>query len=197
MKTIENVKQFLEEFAEKEYQVNVGQLDSSISDKEHDDFVLQFFNKFYSSFYGALDIGGMTVRSFEGLDEEEIQDEIKSLQTRKIFLIKQYKNTRFGKGVLSDGKDMFSCFLSMTINPRNFNRYQADFIVTTYQGELKIVSKRTLDHEYKGDKLNWGYDKRSVEKADGMTVLNNGELVDILRLREPDHEFWVRDYNEE
>lgn len=190
------VKSFLSEFIEQEYQANLGKLDSSIPDKKHNEFVLQFFDNFYSVFYASLNIGGMTVRSFNGLSEEIIQGNLKSLQTRKIFLIKQYKNTKFGKGILSDSKDMFSCFLSLTINPRNFDRYFDNFIITTYQGELKIVSKRTILN-YEGDKLNWGYDKRSVEKSDGMTVLNEGELVDVLRLREPDHEFWLKHYNQD
>ncbi|MNY01054.1 hypothetical protein D3C86_1335670 [compost metagenome] len=92
---------------------------------------------------------------------------------------------------------MFSCFLGPIENYQDDHVYTDNFIVAVYKNELKIVSKRTLDHEYKGDKLNWGYDKRSVEKADGMTVLNIGELVDVLRLREPDDEFWMKDYNEE
>lgn len=97
---------------------------------------------------------------------------------------------------MSDSRDTFSCFLSSADNHHDENVYFNNFIIALYQGELKIVSKRTI-LDYEGDKLNWGYDKRSVEKSDGMTVLNDGELVDVLRLREPDHEFWVKHYNDE
>ncbi|MNJ90970.1 hypothetical protein D3C87_86110 [compost metagenome] len=197
MKTILEVKQFLEGFVADEYKVNISKLDRSVADEEHDELVEDFFTKYYSLFYGSLDIGSMIVRLLDDLDETIIEANLEVLQKREIYLIKQYKNTKFGKGILRDGEDMFSCFLGPIENYQDDHVYTDNFIVAVYKNELKIVSKRTLDHEYKGDKLNWGYDKRSVEKADGMTVLNIGELVDVLRLREPDDEFWMKDYNEE
>lgn len=83
MKSISEVKKFLEEFVEQEYKVNTGKYDLSVSQEEHSILVEKFFIKFYSLFYGSLEIGGMVVRSLNNLSEKIILANLKAVKKKR------------------------------------------------------------------------------------------------------------------
>ncbi|WP_312345388.1 hypothetical protein [Chryseobacterium binzhouense] len=191
--TLEDVKNFILEFTELEYQFGLGQFDSSITDEEWESLVAKLENC-YSSEFGYYE--AITVYRDESLMTQEIYDNNKNdLKKRRLFLIRKYKNPKFGKGMYDTDSDVvFSCFLGSNTQ-KVLEIYYTNTSVGIVNGELKVISERTLNHDKGLDEIEWIYNKRSNVYTEDITIKKDGTLVETLRVFEPKHPTWIADYN--
>lgn len=191
--TLEDVKNFILEFTELEYQFGLGQFDSSVTDEEWENLVAKLENC-YSSELGYYE--AITTYRDESLMTKEIYDNNKNdLKKRRLFLIRKYEDPKFGKGIYdTDSKVVFSCFLSSNTQ-KGLEIYSRNTSVGIVNGELKVISERTLNHDKGLDEIEWVYNKRSNIYREDITVKKDGRPVEILRVFEPEHPTWLTDYN--
>ncbi len=194
--TLEDVKNFILEFTELEYQFGLGQFDSSIGDEEWDVLVTKLENC-YSEEFGYYAI--ITSYRDESLMTKELYENNKNnLKKRRLFLIRKYENPKFGEGIYNaDSSIVFSGFLGAESNLRS-EIYQSNLSIGIVNGELKIITERDLNSEKrrKEEIIEWVYGERSNVYTDDITIKNDGILVETLRVFEPEHPTWIADYNQ-
>ncbi len=193
--TVEDVKNFILEFTELEYQFGLGQFDSAITNKDWKTLVEKLENC-YNEAYGYNAI--TTTYRDESLMTKELYDNNKTnLKKRNLFLIRKYQNPEFGKGIYdTDSNVVFSCFLGSDVE-MGAEVYPTNVSVGIVNGDLKIISSRELDFEKRRNEevIEWVYNQRSNVYIDDITIKNEGELVETLRVFEPEHPTWIADYN--
>lgn len=199
MNTIEQVKQFISDFTTDEYNVNRSKFDPSKTEEEHCNLVETFLEKYFSLFYISLKTGPLLTRGLEYEEEETIEWNFNGFRQRKVFLIRHFKNTEFSMQVQADTKELFACYLGPddSLMEAEFPPvYTANFSVALVKGELKIISIR-FDTDIKDMEqvpFEWSYNQESVEFIEKMIVQNEGTCIETLRLLEPGHESWIKDY---
>ncbi|WP_300492205.1 hypothetical protein [Flavobacterium sp.] len=75
--------------------------------------------------------------------------------------------------------------------------YPTNVSVGIVNGDLKIISSRELDFEKRRNEevIEWVYNQRSNVYIDDITIKNEGELIETLRVFEPEHPTWIADYS--
>jgi hypothetical protein len=191
--TLQDVKQFIEEFTELEYQFQLGFYDSSITSEEWRSLVEKLKNRYAIQFgYHAI---LNTTRDESRMTEERFNRNKKNLKKRKLFLIRKYEKPVFGKGILNvDSEIVFSCFLGSNVE-MGAEVYPNNVSVGIVNGDLKIITERGLNFEKGLDEIEWIHDKKSNVYKEAITIKKDGILVDTLRVSEPEHPTWVADYN--
>ncbi len=195
--TLEDVKQFILEFTELEYQFGLGFYDSSITSEEWDSLVVKLENC-YSIGFGYYAIIN-TIRDKSRMTTERFNNNKNDLKKRRLFLIRKYENPKFGKGIYkTDSNVVFSCFLGSNTE-MGVEVYPNNVSVGIVNGDLKVISSRKLDSEKRRAKevIEWIYNKRSNVYTEDITIKKEGTLVETLRVFEPDHPTWLADYNKE
>ncbi len=194
--TLEDVKKFILEFTELEYQFGLGQFDCSITNKDWKTLVQKLENC-YNEAYGYNAI--TTNYRAESLMTQEIYDNNKNnLKKRKLFLIRKYKKPEFGEGIFKTDSDIvFSCFLGSDVE-MGAEVYPTNLSVGIVGNNLKIISSRELDFEKRINEevIEWIYDERSNVYKEDITIKKDGKLVKTLRVFEPENPTWIADYNE-
>ncbi|MFC0426259.1 hypothetical protein [Chryseobacterium scophthalmum] len=195
--TLEDVKNFILEFTELEYQFRLGQFDNSITDEEWYVLVAKLENC-YSEEFGYYAI--ITAYRDESLMTKELyNNNKKNLKKRRLFLIRKYENPKFGKGIYNaDSGLVFSALLGAESNNIRSEIYQSNLSVGIVNGELKIITERDLNSEKrrKEEVIEWIYNKRSNVYTEGITIKKDGTLIETLRIVEPEHPTWIADYNQ-
>lgn len=74
--------------------------------------------------------------------------------------------------------------------------YARNTSVGIVNGELKVISERTLNHDKGLDEIEWIYNKRSNVYTESITIKKDGTLIETLRIVEPEHPTWIADYNQ-
>lgn len=193
--TLEDVKKFILEFTELEYQFLLSQFDSSVTDKEWEILVERLEN-YYSNELGYHMI--ITTYRDESLMTQEVFDNNKNnLNKKKLFLIRKYENPIFGKGIYDvDSGVVFSCFLGSNAD-MGAELYSGNLSVGIVNGDLKIISARVLNSEKRRNDeiIEWIYKERSNLFEEEITIKNDGTLLETLRVSEPEHPTWIADYN--
>lgn len=195
---LDKVEEFLVKFAAEEYNINRSAFDPSVSEEDHGISVDKFLNTYYTPFYVDLFFGSKASRSLEHIDEDVIKANLDSCLQRTVYLIRHYKQGRYGSGIKVKGSDRFDCFLGPDDANIDNGIYLENFsIANDANDDLKIVSIRTYFINRDGEEktLDWGYEDRSLEKKEGVTILDDGELVDTLKLVEPEIPLWNAHYN--
>lgn len=192
--TLEDVKNFILDFTDLEYQFGLGQFDSSITDEDWKILAKQLENC-YNDGYGYNAI--ITTYRDESLMTKKFYDNNKkNLKKRRLFLIRKYEKPKFGKGIYNtDSNVVFSCFLGSNTE-MGAEVYARNTSIGIVNGELKVISERTLNHDKGLDEIEWIYNKRSNVYTQGITIKKDGTLVETLRVVEPEHPTWVADYNQ-
>jgi hypothetical protein len=196
--TIEDVKKFILEFTELEYQVSITSFDSSVSEEDWRDTVAKLYNC-YSPSMGFYRTSNRSVRSKTSMTEENLANVKRNHKVRRLFLIRKYENPVFGEGIHNtDSKAVFSCFLGGDMD-MGAEVYPSNVSVGIVNGELRIITERDLNSEKRRSKeiIEWIYDKNSNEYLEGVIIEQNqdGKLVETLRVFEPEHPTWLADYN--
>jgi hypothetical protein len=191
--TLEDVKQFILEFTDLEYQFELGFYDSSITDNDWESLVEKLENCYGSRFgyYSTLN----TTRNKSVMNDDYFSNKKRNLLKRKLFLIRKYENPVFGKGIVDTETNMvFSCFLGANIDI-GMDDYVHNVSVGVVKGELKIITERGLNHEKGLDEIEWVYNKRSNVFTEDITIKEDGTLIDTLRIFQPEHPTTIADYN--
>ncbi|WP_286911854.1 hypothetical protein [Flavobacterium sp. UBA4197] len=192
--TLEDVKKFIVEFTELEYQFGVGFYDSSINHEEWQILVAKLEN-FYNAGLGYHIIIN-TIRDESRMTLERFNNNKNNLKKRRLFLIRKYQNPKFGEGIYNtDSNIVFSCFLGSNTEI-GAEVYARNTSVGIVNGELTVISERTLNHDKGLDEVEWVYNKRSNVYIEDITIKDDGILVETLRVVEPEHPTWKADYNE-
>ncbi|MCX8525607.1 hypothetical protein OF897_16965 [Chryseobacterium formosus] len=194
--TLEDIKNFILEFTELEYQFGLGQFDNSITDEEWYVLVAKLENCYSEEFvYYAI----ITAYRDESLMTKKFYDNNKkNLKKRRLFLIRKYEKAKFGKGIYNaDSNVVFSCFIGSDVE-MGAEVYPTNVSVGIVNGRLKIISSRELDFEKRRNKevIEWIYNKRSNVYTEGITIKKDGTLIETLRIVEPEHPTWIADYNQ-
>jgi len=191
--TLEEVKQFILEFTELEYQFGLGFYDSSIANKEWQVLAAKLKNC-YSIEFGYYTVGN-TIRDESRMTIERFNNNKDNLKRRRLFLIRKYENPEFGEGIYdTDSNVAFSCFLGSNTE-MGAEVYARNTSVGIVNGELKVISERTLNHDKGLDEIEWVYNKKSNIYTEDITIKKDGVLVETLRIIEPEHQTWIADYN--
>jgi hypothetical protein len=194
--TLEEVKKFILEFTELEYQVAIKSFDNSINEKEWLHLVSKL-EKCFGQRFGYFATVSLDSRSTTLMTEEILNNEKKNLLKRRLFLIRKYENPVFGKGILNtDSNVLFSCFLGSN-SDMGAEVYPNNVSVGIVKGELKIISERKLNSEKRRSEeiIEWIYNKRSNEYLEDITIKKDGKIIETLRVFEPEHPTWMADYN--
>ena len=192
--TLEDVKKFIVEFAELEYQFALGFYDSSITDEEWKSLVVKL-KDCYSRGFGYYSIIN-TIRDESRMTIKRFNNNKNNLKKRRLFLIRKYENPKFGKGIYdTDSNVVFSCFLGSNTE-MGTEVYASKTSVGIVNGELKVISERTLNPDKGVDEIEWIYNKRSNVYTEDITIKKDGILVETLRVFEPEHPTWIADYNQ-
>ncbi len=193
--TLENVKDFILEFTELEYQFQLGFFDKSVTEEEWESLVNKLEN-YYGSRFGYYAIIN-TTRNESLMNEKDLSNKKKKLRKRKLFMIRKYLKPVFGKGIIDADPDVtFSCFLGANLD-MGYEVYASNVSVGIVNGELKIISEREFDSEKRRNEeiIEWMYYKRSNIYTKAITIKKEGTLVETLRILEPEHPTWLADYN--
>lgn len=75
--------------------------------------------------------------------------------------------------------------------------YASNTSVGIVNGELKVISERSLNPDKGVDEIEWIYNKRSNVYTEDITIKKDGKLVKTLRVFEPENPTWIADYNQE
>jgi hypothetical protein len=192
---LEEVKEFILEFIELEYQFGINFYDSSVSDEDWQNLVSKLENTYGQNFgYHAII---NTTRSVTSMTDENLRIKKKNLKKRRLFLIRKYENPIFGKGIINtDSNVLFSCFLGSNTD-MGAEVYPNNVSVGIVKGELKIISERKLNSEKRRSEeiIEWIYNKRSNEYLEDITIKKDGKIIETLRVFEPEHPTWMADYN--
>jgi hypothetical protein len=192
---IQDVKDFLDGFAEKEYHFNRNKFDLTIPEHKFCEDVQTFLETYFSLYYIELKTGSLMTRSLEDLDDETIEWNRNSFIKRKVYVIRHFQTAKFGSEIHADCNEVFSCFLGSDSDIVGMEVYIDNFYVGIVENKLKIISVRTLKNDPdRSAKLVWEYNKNSVEWSDNVMILNEGESIDVLRIMEPELESWKEDY---
>lgn len=192
--TLEDVKNFILEFTELEYQFGLGFYDSSITDEEWKTLVVKLKNC-YSTRFGYYSIIN-TIRDESRMTMKRFNNNKNNFKKRRLFLIRKYEKPKFGKGIYNtDSNVVFSCFLGSNTE-MGAEVYARNTSVGIVNGELKVISERTLNHDKGLDEIEWINNKRSNVYTEGITIKKDGTLIETLRIFEPEHPTWIADYNQ-
>lgn len=193
--TLEDVKKFILEFTELEYQFALGFYDSSITDEKWKALIIKLKNC-YSTEFGYYRIRN-TIRDDSDMISKKFNNKKNNLKLRKLFLIRKYENPEFGEGIYdTDYNVVFSCFLGSDVE-MGAEVYPTNVSVGIINGDLKLISSRELDFEKRrnDEVIERVYNKRSNVYIEDITIKKDGTLVETLRIFEPEHRTWIADYN--
>ena len=197
MSTIQDVREFISDYAEWQHKISLGLHDHALSDEEHNKNVDYLKEHFYANFYQYIRTSNLYERLIAIETEEEAEERAKKIIKRKVFLIREYKGAVVGKGITGlDSDTIFSCFIGQDTIYADDDVYMTNIIVGAIGKKFRIISVRKLDSEafLSDEKLNWAYSARSFEVEDDIVLKSEGELVETLRIREPAHPAWIVDY---
>jgi len=192
--TMEDVKIFVNQFVDLEYQVGLGRFDASISDEKWKE-MLQNLESNYAKQFNYHAIGILSHRNKNYMTAEELENEKKNLKKRRLFLIRKYENPVFGKGIHdADARVMWSCFLGSNVE-MGAEVYARNMSVGLVNGALKILSERILNPDKGAEEIDWVYRKDATIYLDDIVIKKEGTLVETLRIVAPEHPTWLADYN--
>jgi len=193
--TMEDIKNFVNQFVELEYQVGLGRFDAAISDEQWKEMLKNLENN-YSKRFNYYAIGILSHRSKDYMTSEMLYKQRKSLKKRRLFLIRKYENPVFGSGIHdADTSVMWSCFLGANTE-MGLEVYADNISVGLVNGELKILSERMLNSEKRRTKeiIEWHYFKDSNIFLEDIVIKKDGKLLETMRVVEPEHPTWLEDY---
>lgn len=194
--TMEEVKNFVNQFIELEYQVGLARFDASISDDQWDSMLKDLENNYAKqlNYYAMVSVSH---RNKDYMNSEELENKRRNLKKRRLFLIRKYENPVFGKGIIdADASVMWSCFLGANVE-MGAEVYGDNMSVGLVNGELKILSERVLNSAKRKSEgiIEWMYQKQYNIYLEDIVIKKDGKLVDTLRVVEPALPHWLEDYN--
>ena len=195
MKTIEEIKAFITDFIAWEYKVKRSTFDQVTSKEQHFEDARYFLEHFYSRQWIPIKSGGLTTKP-DGVDPEILKINFDQVKKRTLYIIRQYENSRFGKGILADEKMFFSCVLGSDSTLDDIEIYNTEMSVGVVDGNLKIIAERSNTKDLHPDgKIKWNVHRLSPAIAEGYTILDDGKLMATLRIAAPEWQQSLADYN--
>lgn len=184
MKTIDDVRAFLERFFRQEHKLHVDRKSLVSSRSEYIDRVYDFLDNHV--FFTAEDnFGSLTawpVDEDESSRKKYISD---ILRERKVFVIEQYQDAKYDNVIQEEGTSdiMFLCYVSDNHEIAN-HRYADRFFVAETNGHLKIIATEQIisDGSWK-------------EFREFKSIEDFGQFVKAKKIQAPSREEDLKHYN--
>ncbi len=190
---MENIKQFIEQFIQDEYNCKKAKTDITVADEEYK--ILQ--EKAYSHYHTVIpNPFGRGMSQEELLNEEPIYQElykrnVEDAIPRTLFQIKQYEKPKLGEGLsrwLTTDK-LYACYTSYTEKSDDPIDYSTLFYVSETNEGLKII----YFIRYNSDEQEW----RHSHDLKINQVKNAGKLIAVEKYQAPEEATSLADYNKE
>lgn len=172
---IDKVQEFLEEFIQEEYELQIRQY--KLQDSSRNDYIDKVYDLCDKYLIFSSEDRFNNFNIWPSRESEEERNEfIHHLRPRKVFVIEQYENAKYRTAINNENPSntLFFGYVSEDKEKYN-NEYSSRFAVTTLNGELKIIAvERKRGEKWK----EYGF--TSVEKY--------GTLVNKKKITAPSSE---------
>jgi hypothetical protein len=184
MKSIADIKVYLDNFFEIEYNLHMQCHRLEGSRESYIDSVYDFFDK--AVFLTVEDkFSALTIWPDDEDSEKRMHYIDKILRRRKLFVIEQYRNAKFDSSIEEEGvsSDLFMCYVSDYME--DFNHcYFKRFYIVKIQEELKLVAVDSITK-----------DEGWKEIAQFQHILDLGEFVQAWKIQPPNKMQDLEHYN--
>lgn len=190
MKPLEEIQSFIENYLEDSYQLELNQFDNSVTEQDHYWNAQEYLDKYFAAHYEMIKSGGISNKN-ANLSEDELEER-NSIKKPELYVIRTFENARFGKGIKTNNKNLYTCIIGGNSIWLPKGMYSQNIGIGELNSELKIVSIRTpiIPVEYNDSELiSWKYGDRSVEKRDGYAVLDEGIMIDSASINSPSEQY--------
>lgn len=186
---MENIKQFIEQFIQAEYQFTRMKYDILISDEDCQTQA-ESNNNFYHTNNAPND--RRTGREFRN-DEKKafaVTNKERAIP-RTLFQIKQYENPVLGDALkrIVTGKDLYACYVSYPSKGGRDLYFSSIFYVAETNEGQKIIYEKSFN----SDTGVWYH----PVDMDTVMVIDEGKLISVEKYLAPEEETSLADYNKE
>jgi len=191
MKRLDEIQSFIQHYVEATYKIECDQFDNSVSGKEHYRNAQNYLEYFFANHYRMIKSGGISSKN-DNLSEDELQQERDSILKQDIYVIRIFDNARFGTRINSDNKTLYTYILGRNSKWFPEGMYSENIDIGEVSGELKIISIRNpvIPIEFNNEgRIIWKYGDRSVEKRDGYTILDEGDILTSVSINPPSDQY--------
>ncbi len=190
---MENIKQFIEQFIQAEYDCNRTEYIPAITDEEFN-VLLDKLQSFHHPNTSNAEMRGIAAENLKYFTAEQIKAfEKNSIDAipRTLFQIKHYENPVLGDALkrIVTGTDLYACYVSYNSNvgrPLFFSRIF--YVAQTNEGQKIIYYK-----SFNSDKGIWYH----PVDLDTVTVIDEGKLIAVEKFQAPEEATSLEDYNKE
>lgn len=189
-----NIKQFIEQFIQSEYDCNCTEYISSVTDDEFNSLQAKLFSFFHSRDSIHSEERGIAEENLKYFSAEEIKAfEKNSIDAipRTLFQIKHYENPVLGDALkrIVTGNDLYACYVSYPSKGGRDLYFSSIFYVAETNEGMKII----YDKSFNSDKGIWYH----PVDLDTVTVIEEGQLIAVEKYQAPEEETSLADYNKE
>lgn len=193
MITIDQVKAFINEYLEWEFQLNRNMYNADVNLDDYVQSGKNFKNKFYTP---QLIFRYNNNYQRQSLDDPRIVEaRLKRIVKRELFVIRKFKGAKMANTMTLDNNILFSCIVGFDDKTPS-TIYSSAMDVASVNGELRIVSIRTEHTEPNAsDRLKWTVNNNSPDKEEGYYISDEGELLESFKYTPPGLDQYLIDYN--
>jgi len=184
MKTIEDVKAFLDDFFESEYNLHIK---SNMLEGTRDNYIDSVYDFFEKAMYLTAEDNFVALTAWSDDEDLESRNNFieKVLRKRKLFAIEQYLGSKFDSSIENEGVDstLFLCYVS-DYNKITNDDYFERFYIAVMGDDLKLVAVDSMTHDD-----GW------KEIAEFPSVIEMGERTKVEKYDAPVDEKDLEHYN--
>lgn len=198
MKTIEEVRPIIEQYLQDRFEVERGRWDLGISKYQHDRMIDEMFAKYYvhpaiiETYFNRY-----LRQEIELQDSSDVQHQYNITLLPPLFIIREYYNPSVGRGISLENNTIYNAivgssdFIGIPLPPS----YVACLTFTELDGELKMICERTKKNGLLPNRMiRWDVQDGSVFDENDIKIIDDGKLVNTLRIQAPELPSSLEDY---
>lgn len=191
---MEDIKQFITQFIQAEYDCNQNEYISTVTDNEFNLLQAKLVSFFHSRDSIHSEKRGIAEENLQYFSEEELKQFEKNSTDaipRTLFQIKHYENPILGDALqrIVTEKDLYACYVSYPLKGgRDLYFSSILYVAETNEGQ-KIIYRKSFD----SDTGIWYH---PVDMAT-VTVIDEGKLLEVEKCKAPEETTSLEDYNKE
>lgn len=189
---MENIKTFIAQFIQAEYDCKRTEYIGSVSDDEYHSFQAKLFSFFHSRDSIHSEERGIAEENLNYFSEEDLKKFEKNSTDaipRTLFQIKHYENPVLGDALkrIVTGNDLYACYVSYPSQGGRDLYFSSIFYVTETNEGQKII----YDKSFNSDTGSWYH----PVDMDTVTVIDEGHLIAVEKYQAPEEATSLADYN--
>lgn len=189
-----DIVKFVNSYLDWEIRIKKGKYDLTITDEEHQVNISKY-KQFFTKELVPFALVGWDVRNLESKDPQIVKKNYTSRVRRTLFLIRYYKNSKFGNGVFVDSNEFYSCTVSNDSIHDDILFYGQNLCVSKVNGKFKVFCIRNEEFVESSGRITWRVGKKSPSKEHGVLILQEGNLSKVKKIKAPEFEESLADYN--